>query len=517
MKKQLVAVAILLLAVMIAAPVSAAVEFQYGGIMRVRFLSQFNIDAADFVTGNGTDAKYSSNFFDQRTRLFFTFKASENLKLVTGFEMGNYVWGRNNGSGRMGADSTTVKVKRSYLDFNIPCTPTKAMIGIQGIALLDSWIVDDDYAAAVFVTKFDPITVTVAYISGSTEPGFVDSQTQAFGTGNVNTLYNEWRNRVDDYVLALDYKAGPYSATLLGIGQFAHNTPLGAVPWTLFNPVPAAVPFTGGSGTGNLTPVHFFGNNFGPYYQIDRIRENNLFNIGGNFTYKLDWISAYIQGVKNLGNFKYDHTDRVTGLPITTDASYEGWMIDAGVNIFYGPYTFNLTGFYTSGPKNTTVGANANAASVDNINWFTYAGTTTKYFSEIVGGGILDNQAPADVSDPQHFWRGYGYPTNLWTISAGAAWQVLPDTKLSASYWYFGTSSKVAAVSDAVTGAVLKTSSSIGHELDFYLTQGIVDGLTLDLVAAYLITGDAYKHITNGVGQKTDDVYELGARLQWAF
>ena len=511
MKKQLVVAVILLLALAIAVPASAEVQFKYGGIMRVRFLSQFNIDPQDYVTGNGTDAKYSSNYFDQRTRLYFTFIASENLKLVTKFEMGNYAWGRNNGSGRMGADTATVKVKNSYLDFNIPCTPTKALVGIQSIALLDSWIVDDDYAAALFVTKLDPFTITVGYISGSAEPGFSSSDP----SGNF-TLYNEWRNRVDDYVISVDYKSGPYAATLLGIGQFAHNTPLGAVPWTLVNPVPFVVPFVGGSlGAGEPTAnragfVDFFPGTVFADYRVLRIRENNLFNIGGNFTYKTDWISAYIQGVKNLGNFKYDRNNPVTGLNYTTDASYTGWMIDAGVNVFYGPYTFNLTGFYTSGPKKIS---NTNFASVNDIDWFTYAGTTSKYFSEIIGGGILDNQAPSDVLTGDHLWRGYGYPTNLWTISVGGAWQVLPDTKLAASYWYFGTSTSVAST-QRLDGS-FNTSSSIGHELNFYLTQGIVDGLTLDLVAAYLITGDAYKKVF--IGEKSDDVYELGARLQWAF
>lgn len=509
MKKQLVVAVALLLALAIAAPVSAAVEFKYGGIMRVRFLSQYNLDNID---GGGNN---HSNYVDQRTRFFFTFLASENLKLVSGFEFGNITWGKGKGtkivdstgavsgylpsSGRIGADGVDFKLKRMYLDFNIPCTPTKAMIGIQGIAMLDSWLLDDDYSAAVFVTKLDPVTITFGYVAGNVESG------------------TKYSNRVDDLVLGVDYKGGPISASFNALGQYGRHTPLAAVPWTLTNPYDATfdytIPQVKDRVWGVDAPVSFFDTNMTGipgYYDIYNIRSNNLINLGANFTYKLDWMSAYVQGVKNLGNFKYDRYTEL-GEKVTTKADYKGWMIDAGANFFYGPYTFNITGFYTSGPKHIDDNGNA---SVENIDWFTYGASTSKYFSEIIGGGVLDNMGPQDVSNSDHHWRGYPYPTNLWTVSVGAAWQVLEQTKLSASYWYFGSASSVATGLLNADGTS-KLSSNIGHELNFYVTQGIVDGLTLDLVAAYLFTGDAYKIQTAGVPK--EDVYELGARLQWAF
>jgi hypothetical protein len=53
---------------------------------------------------------------------------------------------------------------------------------------------------------------------------------------------------------------------------------------------------------------------------------------------------------------------------------------------------------------------------------------------------------------------------------------------------------------------------SVGSEIDFRLTQKVVDGLTLDVVGAYLFADDAYS--TN---DQDDDAYEVGARLQWSF
>ena len=52
----------------------------------------------------------------------------------------------------------------------------------------------------------------------------------------------------------------------------------------------------------------------------------------------------------------------------------------------------------------------------------------------------------------------------------------------------------------------------IGHEIDFYIDQDVVDGLKLRLVGAYLFAGDAYTYLPDD-----DNAWEAGARLQWSF
>jgi hypothetical protein len=59
---------------------------------------------------------------------------------------------------------------------------------------------------------------------------------------------------------------------------------------------------------------------------------------------------------------------------------------------------------------------------------------------------------------------------------------------------------------------VNETSKEIGHELDFYIDQQIVDALTLRLIGAYLISGDAVSIYAND-----DDIWETGAQLLWSF
>jgi hypothetical protein len=96
-------------------------------------------------------------------------------------------------------------------------------------------------------------------------------------------------------------------------------------------------------------------------------------------------------------------------------------------------------------------------------------------------------------------------PSNLWMVTAGLKWQAMEETALTFNYYYIGTAEKV----ESAPG---EKDDCIGHEINFYLDQGIVDTLSLRFVAAYLFADDAFKTIKG-----EDDVYELGAVLEWDF
>lgn len=599
MRKHLVTIAALLLVVAVAMP-AFAVEFKYGGEFRVRFINNDkNLSDGINQPGPGVPKALNSNnnqlMFDQRLRMYFTFIGSENLRVVTGFEVGDVIWGRSgnrlgaSSGGNTGADAVNLETKRAYIEFNIPQTTATAFVGIQGVNLLSSWIIDDDFSAAIIRAKFDPVTAKVGYVAGQVSDNIGDS---------AGTL---WGSRIDSWFLSLDYKdAGPFSGSLIGYYQFAHDTLASAEPAVMWTPstsgfgasyangaygkataaemqtaakngtdLPASktpswlknygsgtipsgenavgqVAYWGHRAQGAITDPatgktlkaadqDLFFNSYRNLYQESvlsnqftgafgpaagrnqsplSVKNNNLFDLGLNLNYKIDWISAYFNFVKNLGAIDVynDNYQNKIG------ADYQGYMFDIGANFFCGPYTFNIGGFYTSGDKlkiqeSRQVGPQyvygTSQYNSTNINRFVYPRSTQKYFSEIVGGGILDNNqniAHTNASgDRDYQWEGYGWPSNVWTVTIGGAWQALEKTKLSGSYWYFGTS-------NPVLGKGGFRASDIGHELDFYLTQGIVDGLNLDLVAAYLIKGDAYT-----AAVKADDAYELGARLIWSF
>lgn len=548
MKKYFVVAIAVLALVAVAVPASAKVEFSYGGLFRARVISQSDFS---YAYGNSNSAATASlplnatsgetdyseetlNRIDQRTRLYFFFTASENLKLVTRLEW-NEIWGNSASAGRVGADVGDLVIKNSYIDFNIPngAIPINAKVGIQGINLMNSWMIDDDFSSANLSFKFnDSLKATIGYIAGRNDD-----------------VFNE-KDNIDDLFVAVDYVCGPWSASLVGVAQFAEDNNASADPQTMItspigavNGLPAVALDTHNHGT--LAPINistpnnyfrrYLANAAGGFNRYNT-SDNQLFNLGFDMKYKTENLAAYLSFIKNLGQanfvaFNADGTGRILN-HMNRDFDYLGWMLDAGVNYYCGPFTLNLAGFYTTGSEDIEDSFKVNGVGqykkTGDMHAFTYALDTTKYFSEIIGGGILDNTAPSH-EDLQ--WHGYGMPSNLWTITAGAAWQALPTTKISFSYWYFGTAEDVVSgpkrPGDYVnhqdflnqffgpqnlTNKDLEFGSEIGHEFDLIISQKIVDGLMLDLVGAYLLSGDAYS-----LRADDNDALELGARLQWTF
>jgi hypothetical protein len=486
MKKFLVVAFIVFVAIAVAAPAMAAkVDFSYGGVIRTRFFNQSNFSGVD-----GQD----SLRWDYRMRLYLTFAASENLKLVTKFEVGDVVAGGPNTTGRVGADGKDIEVKNAYVDFNIPngFIPLNLKAGTQGLVFFDSWIIDDDFTAAYLSTTMDGTKVGL---------GFIKAQ-------DPNTFTSE--TDIDQYFLHVDYNCKPWFLSFMAFYQNGNDTSVSADPATLSTPVVGAIERNITNGNNFFRRALLAPNSLNPA-TFARAGQNNLFDLGVTGKYKSDVWSAYLTYVQNLGSVDFRRFDGNRVIDTVT-SDYTGFMVDAGGSYYCGPWTFNLGGFYTSGPEEVESAVSTGRRPNVDVDTFTYPLATSKYFSEIIGGGIFDNTAPSH-DDLQ--WRGYGFPTNLWTVNVGAAWQVLPDTKLAFGYWYFSTAEDVISEFRGLNANGFQNvnlDTSIGHEFNLNLTQKVVDGLMLDVVGAYLIADDAYSSAAD-----EDDALEVGARLQWSF
>lgn len=412
-----------------------AVEFEYGGLFRVQYEGKQN------TSDGNDDLDDHVNYIEQRLRMYFTFVASERLRLVTKWEA-DTAWGSARSGGDVGADAVILEMKNAYVDFMVPMTPVRATLGVQGLGLLSGWIVDDDFSAAILSAPFDPVTVKAGYIAARNEDVADESE------------------NVDDWLLSLDYDQGPFSASLVGFYQYGHDTAF-------------SVPF-----------------------EDDQVADNNLFDLGLALGYTHDMAAAHLNFVKNFGS--YDTT--VDG--VENDMDYEGWAIEGGVDLFVRSFTFTLGGFFTSGDDDLGDGDDGN---------FRYPAGRSFYWSEILGYGTLDvNNGGINAVDTVQDKEGYDAadgPSNLWAITAGAAWQALDTTRLTFNYYYIGTQEDVLA--DRETGEM---DNSIGHEVDFYVDQEIVDGLSVRLVGAYLFANDGFTFYADD-----DDAYEAGAQLKWSF
>ncbi len=136
----------------------------------------------NFLSGNGktifgNDAP-SGFFAEQRARIMYTAKASDNLKLVTHFELdtrfgglaeSNYkgipttATGGQDG-GNIDADAISLETKNVYLDFKDPITDANFKVGIQpwGDAY-SSLFLSADMTGVYATKKFDPFTASLGW------------------------------------------------------------------------------------------------------------------------------------------------------------------------------------------------------------------------------------------------------------------------------------------------------------------------------------------------------------------
>jgi hypothetical protein len=504
MKKRLVMLVALVAVVAIALP-AFALEFKYGGLYQLRWQSNNNVTDGRAQQDEDLPGQFddNQNYMDQRLRMYFSFIASENLQVVTKWEV-DTLWGQGvdkfTSGGGVGADSINLEMKNVYVEFNVPYTPVRSTLGVQGIELMPGgWIISDDFSAAKFSAKFDPIKVTLGYIAGQ------------------NNDVTDERENIDDIFLGVEYAQGPFKASLYGLFQDGHNTDVS----TFFNPRTSSATRAAGANfnflpglQANTGKIQLVAND-----GVTRLAEDNmLFDLGIDLGYKLDWVSAYLKFVKNFGSFD--------ALPDVFDQSvdYTGYMVEGGANFYYGPFTFSLGGFLASGDNFD------DSNELDSDGNFRYPRGASHYWSEILGLGTLDattgaspiGTAPSpktgdSLKQAFHNPPGFnGYqasdePSNLWMVNAGVAYQALEKTKLTFNYYYIGTQVKVLSGFDDRT-AEDEFSHSIGHELDFYIDQGIVDGLNLRIVGAYLFSNAGYT-----IANEDNDTWEAGFKLSWAF
>ena len=153
-----------LIGVMVLIAPSFAAEMKINGMSRVKFISYDNLDGND-------DVDDQNNFVHSRLRMYFTSVASENLQMVYKNEI-DFNWGdhlaegatRGQG-GALGGDAVNLETKNLYLEFMVPDTPVKAILGLQGITLHRGIWISDDASAARFDMNFDPVSVMLAYVN----------------------------------------------------------------------------------------------------------------------------------------------------------------------------------------------------------------------------------------------------------------------------------------------------------------------------------------------------------------
>ncbi|MBU2623491.1 MAG: alginate export family protein [Proteobacteria bacterium] len=450
MKKFTVLMLAALLVVAFTVPASA-LENIFGGYWRTRMYVLKDFD------GDNTGVKDQS-LIDTRTRLYYTAKLNDNLKLVNKFEI-DTVWGdpgtvtaAGQNWGDVGTDGRDIQIKNSYADFNLG--PVNFLIGAQAFTLARGFISDEDALGAKAIWKVN---------DGLYLP-FIYEKLKEGGSGkDANEQDAEAYIFTPVIYLSKDVKINPYYV-------FFH-----AEDGKLIDTI------------GTL---------------VDNV---NVSMFGLDFDAKMGAASLWFTGIMQFGDVTingagagaFNALAKTVKTPLVAGDTldFASYLIAAGGKFDLGKADIHGQAFYASGDDDY-------GYTDGEINGFFNTASTAYYWSEIMGGGIFDGVFPTaqgtafNISGPT--------VTNIMAANLGVTVKPMDKLSITADLWWAKLAEENADNKD-----------KLGVEADLKITYTLVEGLTLDLVGAYLWAGDAME--TNNDGKNQKNPMEVGTRLSLSF
>lgn len=246
--------------------------------------------------------------------------------------------------------------------------------------------------------------------------------------------------------------------------------------------------------------IYAYCGNFGNYatdlgLPLGGIRsEVSAYYLGFDIDQKTDafawWGSAFYLG----GDIEPD----VTTPGVLEDIDISAYLFAIGGSIPMEGADIHGQFFYATGDEVTSTGAQKN---IDELETFLAFEGQSYYWAEILGFGIFDDQVP---------WGSTGDKIgNVMAANIGVSFKPNDKMTLVLDLWY------AQLVEERLNLATTKNpvpslEDDLGIEIDARLTTQLVEGLNLDLVAAYLVAGDA-------IGDGEEDPIEVGAQLSLSF
>ncbi len=446
---------------------ASALENEFGGYWRTRYFSQkyfSGFDRGDDINAAEEASDDTIERADTRTRLYYTAKINDNLKLVNKFEM-DAVFGDQSDAtsnyGDVGADGIAVEVKNSYADFNLG--PVNVTAGVQPYSLFRDFQISDDASGIIARWKaMDNFILAGSWLK-AIEGGEGDLENEDVDVYTITGAF--WFNE--------NISLKPSIST-----TYSDELNADTLSTLLLFSSPASAPFVDTTTNAGEAYLVTYGADFDmtfdkwglwatAYGQTGEVEDVNLTALAGGGDEDFD-ISAFLFAV--------------------------GGNVGFGEVGFLGDFGLHSEFFYASGDD-------SDDGDWDDDEFEAVVNPLGSYYwSEIMGKGIFDNDAPS------------GQPsdivTNIWAFNLGIDMKPLDKLKIALDWWY----AELAEEEQNIT----QDEDELGHELNMVVTYELVDGLNLDLVGAYLWADDA---ITVSENQSTneEDPYEYGVRLSLSF
>ena len=439
-----------------------ALENEFHGMFAARGYNSNYLSGTAGELNIAGDSATSKTWVEQRARLFYSAKANDNLKLVTGFELDTY-WGKSsydnlggrNQGGALGSDTVNIETKWTYLDFNCPITGTNFKVGMQGL--------NDGYKGLIYGLGADAsgiqATKSIGPVTGMLGWFRLDDSISAARTA---TSFSNGKTTRDLWMAA-------------GNVNVTKDIKVGASYYFLNDD---NVPSTNVSGIGSASD-----------YNVHILGASAAANLGPA---ALDAFGIYEFGTANTGTMF---------VPVSTHISaYAG---NLGAKVKVGPATVKANALYVSGNSTINqVGGNS-FVSVNN----TTSGVGAENGMAALGGVYLLVRNPKETTNEQAIVAESSF-RDQGLIGASVGTDLAIDKFFANANVGVGFTAKKAS----------NRNTFIGTEINGEVGYKLYDNLSAMVRAAYVVLGDYYNNkSTLHPGTDPANPYEAQLVLAYTF
>lgn len=217
---------------------------------------------------------------------------------------------------------------------------------------------------------------------------------------------------------------------------------------------------------------NFYTNPFG-----EDLTEIGLFFLGADVDVNVGPASVWFTGIYEGGSVDIE-------TEVETDSvDVKAYLLALGASTDVDKLSIHGQGFYASGYD-----------SGSDYEGFWVPAGQSYYWAEIMGYGLIDNQVSAGSCADQI--------SNIMALNLGASMKATDKLTLGADLWF------AQLAEDDANG-----NSDLGTEIDLSANYALLDNVSLDVVAAYLLAGDA----TTMESADDADPMEIGAQVSFSF
>ena len=464
------------------------------------FFSNYNNGGGgNFLPSKDTNLKMN-NYLEQRVRLLYVAKASDDLKLVTQFEINNrFGAGKdaNGGGGDLDTDGLNIVTKHAYLDFNIGKSfNTKLGLmpytdGLKGI------FIDADIPAVMTTTKLGNYTLGVGFSRYADDYANNGYLIGGRSTNTVNTAgYNGQVGSANKDLFILDNAIQINKDTKVGLSYYFLADYAASAP---------TYSWSGGSilTTNSLYPSPYGGSPDNPFYGHTAKQRIHLHTFALSGATKVGGIDLSGFAAMQTGDQSGDPS--ATSGPTNYNRYFHGWAANVAAKTNIGPGTAKTAFLFVSGN---------NSANRGNYNG--WAATSVESYNESGMMILARNTYNSPTSTDAYIRRDL---TNLALLTVGYDAKLTEKINLNTNVGMAWAPSSADAPVNLATGNH-NGCDYMGTEANVELGYQLYKNLKLQAQAGYLFLGGYYKNMAQRPDKTItdpDNPYTMRLQARYSF